>query len=97
MIGRPETLVEVKAWAEALRAERPTSTGRAMVDALEKVAVTFFTTTDPQFVAQLGNTLDKLLRAIAVADLGIARAETRRLRGLADRQEHTAGRLKGMH
>jgi hypothetical protein len=93
----PATLEDVAAWAARLRDQRTTELGRGIVDCAEKVARTFFTCDDPQYVAQLGNTLDKLLRALIQADRGDEAEEIRELRRRADRQETTAGRLKGMH
>ena len=93
----PRTVDEIGAWADALRAERPTATGRATVDTIERVARAFFVTDDPQIVAQLGNTLDKLFRSLTAADRGAELAEIKRLAKLADRGEATRSRLRGMH
>lgn len=92
----PRTPEEVEEWTAKLREER-TASGVAMVDAIERVALAFFVTQDPQIIAQLGNTLDKLLRALVAADRAAELAEIKRLAKLADRGEAMRRRLRGLN
>lgn len=93
----PRTPEEVEEWTAKLREERKTASGVAMVDAIERVALAFFVTQDPQIIAQLGNTLDKLLRALVAADRAAELAEIKRLAKLADRGEAMRRRLRGLN